>query len=44
VTDLLAPPTVLMRPRFVWQVARNKRSGKARSLNTWSPDQAEAVS
>jgi 2-polyprenyl-6-methoxyphenol hydroxylase-like FAD-dependent oxidoreductase len=23
VTDLLAPPTVLMRPRFVWRVARS---------------------
>ena len=24
VTDLLAPPTVLMRPRFVWRVARSR--------------------
>ena len=24
VTDLLAPPTVLMRPRFVWLVATNR--------------------
>jgi 2-polyprenyl-6-methoxyphenol hydroxylase-like FAD-dependent oxidoreductase len=29
VTDLLAPPTVLMRPRFVWRVARS-RAGKQR--------------
>jgi 2-polyprenyl-6-methoxyphenol hydroxylase-like FAD-dependent oxidoreductase len=31
VTDLLAPPSVLMRPRFVWRVARNKHQGGARS-------------
>jgi 2-polyprenyl-6-methoxyphenol hydroxylase-like FAD-dependent oxidoreductase len=24
VTDLLAPPTVMMRPRFVWRVARSR--------------------
>jgi hypothetical protein len=29
VTDLLATPTVLMRPRFVWRVARS-RAGKQR--------------
>jgi hypothetical protein len=29
VTDLLAPPTLLMRPRFVWRVARS-RAGKQR--------------
>jgi 2-polyprenyl-6-methoxyphenol hydroxylase-like FAD-dependent oxidoreductase len=31
VTDLIAPPTVLMRPRFVWRVARNKHQGTTRS-------------
>lgn len=28
VTDLLAPPTVLMRPRLVWRVVRNRRPKK----------------
>jgi hypothetical protein len=28
VTDLLAPPSVLMRPRFVWRVASSRRLGK----------------
>jgi 2-polyprenyl-6-methoxyphenol hydroxylase-like FAD-dependent oxidoreductase len=28
VTDLIAPPTVLLRPRFVWRVARNKRPAR----------------
>jgi hypothetical protein len=31
VTDLIARPTVLMRTRFVWRVARNKHQGKTRS-------------
>jgi hypothetical protein len=29
VTDLLAPPTVLMRPRFVWRVARSRTKKRA---------------
>ena len=31
VTDLIASPTALMRPRLVWRVARNKRQGRASS-------------
>jgi hypothetical protein len=37
VTDLLALPTVMMRPRFVWRVAQSRAmtdvaTGKVRSL------------
>jgi 2-polyprenyl-6-methoxyphenol hydroxylase-like FAD-dependent oxidoreductase len=28
VTDLLAPPTVLMRPRLIWRVVKNRRERK----------------
>jgi 2-polyprenyl-6-methoxyphenol hydroxylase-like FAD-dependent oxidoreductase len=31
VTDLIAPPTVLMRPRLVWRVVRNKHQDRAGS-------------
>jgi 2-polyprenyl-6-methoxyphenol hydroxylase-like FAD-dependent oxidoreductase len=31
VTDLIAPPTALMRPRFAWRVARNKNLGRVSS-------------
>jgi 2-polyprenyl-6-methoxyphenol hydroxylase-like FAD-dependent oxidoreductase len=31
VTDLLAPPTVLMRPRFVWRVARSRANKQVAS-------------
>jgi 2-polyprenyl-6-methoxyphenol hydroxylase-like FAD-dependent oxidoreductase len=40
VTDLIAPPTALMRPRFVWRVARNKRPSRAIGARV---DEAKAV-
>jgi 2-polyprenyl-6-methoxyphenol hydroxylase-like FAD-dependent oxidoreductase len=36
VTDLLAPPTVLMRPRLVWRVARNRAKDRGDSVKVGS--------
>lgn len=33
VTDLLAPPTVLVRPRFVWRVAKSRTKRQAATRN-----------
>lgn len=44
VTDLLAPPTVLLRPRFVWRVVQ-RRLLRSRTALKWAlPAQLEGGS